>query len=150
MAEISLRSILPDRRLRVASHIRVWRPLGYYHHGIYIGRYEVIHFSGLSTNLADKAQARIIRAPLQEFAGASKIEVVEYEPPPTFSRDEIVARANERVSESEQLDKSDYHVFLRNCEHFATWCVTGKWKSKQAGAVVLGGLSGLLFHHLID
>jgi hypothetical protein len=151
MAEISLRPILPDRRLRVGSHIKV-RRFGYYHHGIYVGRHHVIHYSGLSTRLTEKGQARIVSTTLEEFAGESTIEMVEYKPPPpTFSRDEIVANAKEKLAESERLAESKrYNVFLNNCEHFATWCMTGKPISKQVWVVVLGGIVSLQIHNWIE
>jgi hypothetical protein len=132
--------------LRVGSHIKVRRVV-YYHHGIYIGRRQVIHYSGLSNNLIDKGQALIVRTPLQEFAGESEIEMVEYTPPPAlFSKEKIVERAKKRVGEGKGL----YHVIKNNCEHFATWCVTDKRDSKQITSVVLGGLAGLLFNNLIE
>src|SRR5436190_22701420 len=111
MAEISLRPISSDGRpIRVGSHIKVRRG-SYDHHGIYVGRRKVIHYSGLSTNLFDKGS--IVLTTLEKFLlGESEIKVVA--PPTTLSRDEIVAKAKERLGESK------YNVFLNNCEHFAT------------------------------
>ena len=150
MAE-DLRSILPDQRLRVGSHIKVPRS-GYDHHGIYVGRYQVIHFSGKSTSLIDKSQGRIGLTSLRKFALETKIEMVEYKPlPPIFSREDIVARAEERLEKARANDDDDkYNLFFNNCEHFATCCVTGQAKSEQIRTVVLGGLAGLLFYRMVD
>jgi hypothetical protein len=40
------------------------------------------------------------------------------------------------------LHRGGYHVLKSNCEHLATWCVTGKWESPQVqrGTVTLGAL----------
>jgi hypothetical protein len=141
MAEIRSRPVLPNQRLRVASHIKVHRSF-YYHHGIYVGRHQVIHYSGLSTRLTEKGQSQIVQTALEEFAGESTIEQVEYTSP--LSRNEIIANAKERLGES------GYHLFWNNCEHFATWCMTHESKSKQIRALVLGGFVSLQLHNLID
>ena len=44
--------------------------------------------------------------------------MVKYKPPCNFSKDEIIANAKEKLGES------GYNLFLNNCEHFATWCMT--------------------------
>ena len=36
------------------------------------------------------------------------------------------------------VDKEDYNLLLRNCEHFATWCVYGKTVSGNVRAGVMG------------
>jgi hypothetical protein len=43
------------------------------------------------------------------------------------------------------LGRNDFDLVFRNCEHFATWCTTGEWTSRQvqvagAAALVLVGL----------
>ena len=37
------------------------------------------------------------------------------------------------------VDKEDYNIALRNCEHFATWCVYGKPVSANVKTAVAGG-----------
>jgi hypothetical protein len=135
MAEI----IVPRRRLRVGSHIRVRRP-GYYHHGTYEGRWRVIHYAGKSSDLIKIGP--IARTTLEAFADKSEIEVVEYDE--ALSREEIISRAKSRLHED------GYHILWNNCEHFATWCMTGNSESKQVRAFVLGGLLGLQIHNLIE
>jgi hypothetical protein len=68
-------------------------------------------------------------------------EIVEYENPAPAK--EIVARALSK------LDSDDYSLFSNNCEHFATWCVTGDAHSKQVGIVKWSGLLGLLINNYI-
>jgi Lecithin retinol acyltransferase len=139
MTEISSRLVLPGRRLRIGSHIKVSRP-GYYHHGIYEGRWLVIHYAGLSSSWIKKGQ--VSRTSLKEFARGSEIELVVHEN--ALSKEEIISNARSR------LDEDDYGVFSNNCEHFATWCATGNSQSKQVQAVMLGGLLGLQIHNLIE
>ena len=41
------------------------------------------------------------------------------------------------------VDKENYNLLLRNCEHFATWCVYGKAVSGNSRAAVAGaGVAG--------
>src|SRR5262249_33360744 len=135
---VSSRPIVFGQRLRVGSHIKVSRSL-YYHHGIYEGRWRVIHYAGLSSGWM---KGPIARTTLEEFSGGSEIEVVEYENP--FPRDEIINRAKSR------LEEKDYGIFANNCEHFATWCVTGNPQSTQVRAFLIGGLAGLKLANLIE
>lgn len=65
----------------------------------------------------------------QEFDLREKdIYIVDY----IFPRHDpikIVARAESILSQRDKFKK--YNVFLRNCEHFATWCVVGEGESFQ-------------------
>lgn len=120
--------------MRPGDHIKVRRPL-YSHHGIFVARDEVIHYSG---ELKNKEGATIRRASLEEFAAGGTVEVVEYARR-RFVHEETVERARSR------LDESGYRFFGNNCEHFARWCVTGEHASEQvddaraAGTGVGGG-----------
>ena len=49
----------------------------------------------------------------------------------TYSADEIVDRALDRVGED------DYNLVFNNCEHFANWCITGQAKSYQVREVAI-------------
>lgn len=44
----------------------------------------------------------------------------DYDPENCFQPNEVVERAKDRIGER------SYNVLLKNCEHFATWCKTGK------------------------
>src|SRR5262249_9274150 len=131
--------ILLNDRLRVGSHIKV-RRVGYYHHGIYVGRGQVIHYEGLSNGWTKKGP--IARTALKKFSDGSEIEIVKHEKP--FSRDRIISRARSKLQEQ------DYSLLQNNCEHFAPWCLTGSSKSKQVHAFVLGGFLPLQLYTLIE
>lgn len=105
-----------------AEHIRVRRYGGLYtHHGIDLGDGTVVHFSGEPTRLR---HAEVRRDTLADFAQGEPVEVVlhgaEIRDP-----DDIVATALAHVGER------GYCIWRRNCEHFATYCVTGRAESAQ-------------------
>ncbi|MEG4940933.1 lecithin retinol acyltransferase family protein [Microcoleus sp. F4-D5] len=86
------------------------------HHGIDCGDDSVIHYG--------KRQGGIIcRISKNEFASGNKIYVKEYGK--CYSDDSVVRRAEGRLGEK------GYDLFSNNCEHFAYWCKTGKYKSEQ-------------------
>lgn len=126
----------------IGAHLKVAR-MGYTHHGIYIGNGQVIHYAGFCEAFKS---APVEITSLEKFQGsAKKIKVVSYDTP-CFSPQEIVRRAKSRLHE----DK--YHLLRNNCEHFATWCVTGKSVSKQVRAATklcLGFASLSLFRNPI-
>lgn len=47
--------------------------------------------------------------------------------PPRYSQHRIVQRARQRLKDG----NVKYHLIFSNCEHFATWCVTGCATSEQ-------------------
>jgi hypothetical protein len=52
--------------------------------------------------------------------------------------DAIVARAQEA------LGRGGYSLFFNNCEHFAAWCQTGEFGSRQVDrAALMGTMAGL-------
>lgn len=103
------------------------RRTGYSHHGIYCGDGTVIHFSG---DPGSKKRACIFRSDLDSFSIGETIQVVEYGE--RFGPNETVRRAESRLGES------GYSLFGNNCEHFATWCCTGKHQSDQVVGVATG------------
>ncbi|CAC5375461.1 unnamed protein product [Mytilus coruscus] len=52
---------------------------------------------------------------------------------PMFSRDEIVRRAEKRLTNNDTGSNEiyEYNLATSNCEHFATWCVTNRYFSFQ-------------------
>ncbi len=115
-----------------ADHIYVKR-LGYTHHGIDTGNGTVIHYTG---EVGQKANACIRRTPLDQFTKESEIHVHLYgecDPP-----DVVIERAESRMNEA------TYSLLFNNCEHFATWCKTGRHESEQVKntASVGGGTVG--------
>lgn len=102
--------------------------LGYTHHGIDCGDDRVIHFGR-------RGGEKICRISKNEFASGNKINVKEYGK--CYSDDAVVRRAEGRLGEK------GYDIFSNNCEHFAYWCKTGKYKSEQV-AQVQGGVASLV------
>lgn len=118
------------------DHIWVSRPLGYApvgytHHGIDCGDGTVIHFTG---EPGRKTDASVARTTLSDFALDSIVNVREYS-----QQDEpqvVIDRAESK------LGSRDYNLISNNCEHFATWCCTGRTASQQvrmAGSLTTTG-----------
>jgi hypothetical protein len=96
-----------------------------------VGDGRVIHFSG---SVKEKKDPSVVETDL-----------------PRFKKDGILRRRHhkERLSAAEtiriaksQLTDENYSMVWNNCEHFATYCVTGKKKSRQV-IKVLSGLSAV-------
>ena len=77
----------------VGDHLSVFR-LGYWHHGIYVGDRNVIHFTGTPLNIHE-AEVRL--DDLEEFAGANSVEVVQYRGVECFAPAKVVDRARGRL-----------------------------------------------------
>lgn len=90
------------------------------HHGIDCGDGTVIHHTG---RLLRKLDAVISRTSLDKFASGKQIFVQKYSS--CDAPDIVIRRAESR------LGKAEYNLFENNCEHFATWCKTGKKRSEQ-------------------
>ncbi|WP_437891327.1 lecithin retinol acyltransferase family protein [Phytobacter sp. V91] len=101
---------------------------GYTHHGIYVGYGKVVHYSGLADGLS---KGNICETTLEDFTqGKETVTVIKHDVSDRlFSPEEIVERARTRIGEN------NYNLVFNNCEHFATWCVTGKHRSAQVQAV---------------
>lgn len=103
-----------------ADHIYVSRG-AYTHHGIDAGDGTVIHYSGEPG--AAKFNAAIERASLDHFLQGGELKIRRY-----GKRDSALTtlkRAESRIGDS------GYHLVTNNCEHFATWCCTGRSASEQ-------------------
>lgn len=97
----------------------------YKHFGIYIGDYQVIHFSGSKGHETDVALADIIQTSLRQFLKGDFLliqadsEIAEYDNTlKPFPADVIIQRAKTELGKH----KGDYNLFTNNCEHFANWC----------------------------
>ena len=114
-----------------ADHIYVSRG-AYTHQGIDAGDGTVIHFSGEPGTA--KFNAAIERTSMDDFLKGGEIKIRRY-----GKRDD--ADTTMRRAESRIGDK-DYHLVINNCEHFATWCCTGRNSSQQvrgAGSLTAHG-----------
>ncbi|MFI4993070.1 MAG: lecithin retinol acyltransferase family protein [Solirubrobacterales bacterium] len=108
------------------DHIYVDRG-GYEHHGIDLGDGTVIHRHAPN---GTKNDSLIRLTTLDTFTKGGAVEIRAYgiRPDP----DEVVARARS------MLGQPGYDLVFNNCEHFATWCVTGERSSAQVETVASG------------
>jgi len=120
--------------LEPGTHIKVWRSM-FWHHGVYVGSDRVIHHSGLfNGSIHGKVESIHISA----FSQGQTVRTVDYRNE-IFTDKEIVERA------SSLLEQDNYCVIRNNCEHFATWCCTGRGLSKQVNGMVQAlSVAGLL------
>lgn len=106
----------------LGSHLYSPR-FGYDHHGIYVGLGKVIHHSGWS----DAFQKGPIECTtIEKFCAGNGFKIKVYVSM-VYSPPEIVMRARLRL----RAGNSKYNLLFSNCEHFATWCVTGEESSEQ-------------------
>jgi hypothetical protein len=105
------------------AHIYVARGV-HSHHGIDCGDGTVIDFAGRD---GGKNTAIIRRVTLAEFAQGAPVRMRSYGK--CHSPGIVVARA------ASMIGRSGYDLFSNNCEHLATWCVTGEHSSAQVEAV---------------
>lgn len=101
----------------------------YTHHGIDYGDDTVIHYTG------EMLQGVISRTSIDSFASGNKVFVRQYHI--YDSSDLVIQRAESRLNE----DK--YDLIFNNCEHFATWCKTGKHESEQVNRVAATTVSAV-------
>jgi len=101
----------------------------YFHCGIYDGDNSVIHFAPRENDIKSKEDAVIHKTPLDKFADGSPVYVIEFPSEKCLSPDEVVRQACSRLNEK------DYNLPFNNCDHFATWCKTGKHRSTQVDLV---------------
>ena len=121
---------LSEKDLNLGDHIYV-RRLVYSHHGIYAGDGNVIHYTGEEK---EKKDPLIRETDIEDFLKGGKLRRRNYKKrlPPSAT----LSLAKKHLS------KNSYSLALNNCEHFATYCATGKKKSRQLREAV-GGLVGI-------
>lgn len=115
------------------DHIFV-RRRRYSHHGIDCGDGTVIHYLG-----PRGSNRYVARTTWETFAAGSQVRVRSYEW--RLSADETIRNAESRIG------SVGYHLVRNNCEHFATWCCTGRAASSQVRRWVLatqGAVASLL------
>ena len=91
--------------------------------------YGLIKHVGLATGYgtvihASRRFGRVEETDLAAFLSGGRAEVVPYTHP--MSGSEIVARARSKKGQR-------YNVLINNCEHFVSWVLTGKRRSRQLG-----------------
>jgi hypothetical protein len=110
-----VRTTLRTGRFERGEHLKVLYG-AYSHHGIYAGAGAVIH-------LSKEAQC-VQRTTLERFRdGRCQIWVVASAK--RYPGEKIVRRAES------QLGRAGYDLFRHNCEHFCSWCRSGRTASRQ-------------------
>lgn len=114
------------------------RPLGYYHHGIYVGGGKVIHYAG------ETAESAIIRYDsVAAFADSGEVRIICHDSGKHYLPEEVVKNA-ERYLCNKRFNKKEYNFFLNNCEHFARWCKTGIAECKQTQRILTTTAGGVV------
>jgi hypothetical protein len=115
------------------DHLQASRDIGYHHDGIDLGDGTVIHFA--AEPQGSKASACIRIDSIEIFAGDGVVTIRTYSE--LANVEQTVARAFTKLGEG------GYDLAFNNCEHFATWCVTGRLESEQLTTVAsAGGVMG--------
>jgi hypothetical protein len=109
-----------EREPPLGAHLTTSRR-GYDHHGVYVGRGRVVHYSGLS---GFWQCGPVEEVPLSQFVNGHPVRLVDHVES-RYSPDEIVRRARSRLGEN------DYRLLTNNCEHFCNWCLSGVSRSAQ-------------------
>ena len=121
---------LTEANLLPGDHICVRRTRRFYtHHGIYVGDGKVIHVTG---SIREKIDPEVRETDLSRFLKGGTLKRWKHE-------QRLPASETVRIAKRHISDKS-YSMIWNNCEHFASYCATGKRKSKQVRRV-MGGLS---------
>ena len=102
------------------NHVAVYRGL-YWHHGVDLGDGTVVQFSGEPKRIAD---ASVIRTSMAQFLEGGQPVVVPY-----AERFDDVTAARRALA---HLGQRGYDLLNNNCEHFASWVMTGHGRSWQA------------------
>jgi len=100
----------------------------YLHHGIDIGDGTVVHARPHDFR-NPLGGGHVVRTSRAEFAAGRPVRVCT-EPHAAYSPDAIATRALAHVG------RDGYHLVVDNCEHFATWCATGRRASRQVEIVI--------------
>ncbi len=109
------------------DHLVVDRGL-YRHHAVDRGNGTVVHFAGPGT---EKILVEVWVDTFEAFADGATGWVRVYGQ--RFDPDEAVRRAEALIG------ATGYHLVSNNCEHLASWCVTGTAESRQVERVSAAG-----------
>ena len=134
--------------MATADHLQVPRRHGLFnHHGIDLGDGTVAHYL---------EGREILRSPISEFSQGEVVSVLNHAN--ASPAGVTLRRAMGRLGEQ------NYNLLFNNCEHFATWCKTGRHRSVQVDSVIdrarqwsrlmpsalLGGLDLLVRRGVLD
>ena len=134
--------------MATADHLQVPRRHGLFnHHGIDLGDGTVAHYL---------EGREILRSPISEFSQGEVVSVLNHAN--ASPAGVTLRRAMGRLGEQ------NYNLLFNNCEHFASWCKTGRHRSEQVDSVIdrarqwsrlmpsalLGGLDLLVRRGVLD
>ena len=106
--------------MAAADHLQVPRHHGLFnHHGIDLGDGTVAHYL---------EGREILRSSRDDFSQGQPIQVIDHTGASAVSV--TLRRAMSRIGEQ------NYNLLFNNCEHFATWCKTGRHRSGQVDSVL--------------
>lgn len=115
-------------RIYPAGTLLAVRVRGLFDHvGLATGYGTVIHSSA--------RHGRVMETDMADFTGGRAVRTVPYATP--LSGSEVVVRARGRMGQA-------YNPLVRNCEHFATWCLSGEARSAQLGPLDMRRVFGNL------
>ncbi len=122
--------------MATADHLQVPRQHGLFdHHGIDLGDGTVAHYL---------EGRQILRSPLADFSRGEALSVVSYPEGEVSPVGVTLRRAMGRLGEQR------YNLVFNNCEHFASWCKTGRHRSSQVeGWLGTGSLGALALGQFI-
>jgi hypothetical protein len=122
-AQAAVCGFSPDDEPALGTEL-VTRRSGYEHHGIYAGNGMVIHYAGFAKSLH---RGPVEEVTVEQFAGGHEV-TIRQNPAARFVGMEAVRRARSRIGEDR------YRLLTNNCEHFVTWCLDGRARSRQVQA----------------
>ena len=106
--------------MATADHLQVPRQHGLFnHHGIDLGDGTVAHYL---------EGREILRSPVDDFRQGQPLSVIDHAD--ASAAGVTLRRAMSRIGEQ------NYNLLFNNCEHFATWCKTGRHRSGQIDSVL--------------
>lgn len=114
-------------RLEVEHRI-IGSTVTYLHHGIDLGDGTVVH-ARPDDFRNPLGGGRVVRTSVEEFSRGAMVRV-RNDPPATYTAAEVAERALAHEG------REGYDLVIDNCEHFATWCATGRRASRQVDIVM--------------
>lgn len=116
------------------DHIKYKRLFGYSHHAIVTNvfpesnEYEIVHFQPPSSGNKIK-DSPLIKQEIKQLDEA--FYVLEYDVKDRYPHEATATMAEVMIGYNEEDRITIYSVFSNNCEHLATYCVTGQAYSTQ-------------------
>jgi hypothetical protein len=114
------RLLVANEEPPLGSHLVTPRR-GFVHHGVYVGRGNVVHYRSVVRRFCRGAVEEVS---LAGFAQGRQIWV-RSDVAPRFDAIEVIYRARSRLGEDR------YRMLRNNCEHFCEWCLRDEHRSYQ-------------------